>query len=84
MAQALNRFAIFAGVWLNMILWRGFWCVLLVEVILPRLTEYIPMNIQASKPMTSLRGRMIADMTARNLGPASQSSHLRACKRFAA
>jgi len=27
---------------------------------------------------------MIADMTARNLGPASQTNHLRACKRFAA
>jgi site-specific recombinase XerD len=27
---------------------------------------------------------MIADMSARNLGPASQSNHLRACKRFAA
>ncbi|MCP5080743.1 MAG: tyrosine-type recombinase/integrase, partial [Alphaproteobacteria bacterium] len=34
--------------------------------------------------MTPLRARMIADMSARNLGPASQSSHLRACKRFAA
>jgi integrase/recombinase XerD len=58
--------------------------VLLVEVILPRLTEVIPMNIQHSTAITPLRGRMIADMTARNLGPASQSSHLRACKRFAA
>ena len=27
---------------------------------------------------------MIADMSARNLGPASQTGHLRACKRFAA
>jgi len=26
---------------------------------------------------------MIADMSGRNLGPAPQSSHLRACKRFA-
>jgi site-specific recombinase XerD len=42
------------------------------------------MNIQHSKPTTSLRARMISDMSARNLGPASQSSHLRACKRFAA
>jgi site-specific recombinase XerD len=58
--------------------------VLLVEVILPRLTEEIPMNIQHSKPTTPLRARMIADMSARNLGPASQTSHLRACKRFAA
>jgi putative transposase len=31
--------------------------VLLVEVILPRLTEDIPMNIQRSTPMTSLRAR---------------------------
>jgi integrase/recombinase XerD len=63
---------------------RRFWCVLLVEVILPRLTEDIPMNIQHSTAITPLRARMIADMTARNLGPASQSNHLRACKRFAA
>ena len=34
--------------------------------------------------MTLLRARMIADMTARTLGPASQTSPLRACKRFAA
>ena len=38
------------------------------------------MNIQQSTP---LRERMISDMTARTLGPASQTSHLRACKRFA-
>ena len=42
------------------------------------------MNIQHSTPMTPLRARMVSDMTARNLGPASQTSHLRACKRFAA
>jgi len=42
------------------------------------------MNIQPSTAITPLRARMIADMTARNLGPASQTSHLRACKRFAA
>lgn len=42
------------------------------------------MNIQQSTPMTPLRTRMIADMSGRNLGPASQTSHLRACKRFAA
>ena len=42
------------------------------------------MNVQHSTPMTPLRARMIADMSARNLGPASQTSHLRACKRFAA
>ncbi|MGI9251253.1 MAG: tyrosine-type recombinase/integrase [Pseudohongiellaceae bacterium] len=41
------------------------------------------MNIQHSTPTTPLRVRMIADMSARNLGPASQTSHLRACKRFA-
>jgi integrase/recombinase XerD len=58
--------------------------VLLVEVILPRLTEGFPMNIQTPTTTTPLRARMIADMTARNLGPASQTSHLRACKRFAA
>ena len=34
--------------------------------------------------MTPLRARIHADMTARTLGPASQTSHLRACKRFAA
>jgi integrase/recombinase XerD len=58
--------------------------VLLIEVILPRLTEDLPINIQHSTPTTPLRTRMIADMSGRNLGPASQSSHLRACKRFAA
>ena len=42
------------------------------------------MNIQHSTPTTPLRARMIADMTARTLGPASRISHLRACKRFAA
>ena len=42
------------------------------------------MNIQALTTTTPLRARMIADMSARNLGPASQASHLRACKRFAA
>ena len=42
------------------------------------------MNIQRSTPMTPLRDRMIADMTGRNLRPAFQTSHLRACKRFAA
>ena len=42
------------------------------------------MNIQQSAPTTPLRARMIADMSGRNLGPASQTSHLRACKRFAA
>lgn len=41
------------------------------------------MNIQHATPMTPLRARMIADMSGRNLGPASQTSHLRACKRFA-
>jgi len=42
------------------------------------------MNIHRSTPVSPLRARMIADMSARNLGPASQTSHLRACKRFAA
>ncbi len=42
------------------------------------------MNIQIPTTTTPLRARMIADMSARNLGPASRSSHLRACKRFAA
>jgi len=42
------------------------------------------MNIQTPTTTTPLRTRMISDMTARNLGPASQTSHLRACKRFAA
>ena len=56
----------------------------MIEVILPRLTEGFPMNIQQPTPMTPLRARMIADMSGRNLGPASQTSHLRACKRFAA
>jgi len=42
------------------------------------------MNIQYSTATMPLRGRMISDMSARNLGPASQTSHLRACKRFAA
>jgi integrase/recombinase XerD len=42
------------------------------------------MNIEHSTSITPLRARMIADMTARTLGPASQTSHLRACKRFAA
>ena len=41
------------------------------------------MNIQ-TPTTTPLRARMIADMKGRNLGPASQRSHLRACKRFAA
>jgi site-specific recombinase XerD len=40
------------------------------------------MTVQHPTPMTPLRARMIADMSARNLGPASQTSHLRACKRF--
>jgi site-specific recombinase XerD len=41
------------------------------------------MTIQHPTPTTPLRARMMADMSARNLGPASQTSHLRACKRFA-
>ncbi len=42
------------------------------------------MTIQHPTATAPLRARMIADMSARNLGPASQTSHLRACKRFAA
>ena len=42
------------------------------------------MDVQQSTPTTQLRSRMIADMSSRNLGPASQVGHLRACKRFAA
>ncbi len=42
------------------------------------------MTIQHPTPTTPLRARMVADMSARNLGPASQVGHLRACKRFAA
>ena len=42
------------------------------------------MNIQTPTTTTALRTRMISDMTSRNLGPASQTSHLRACKRFTA
>jgi integrase/recombinase XerD len=41
------------------------------------------MNTQHSTPTTPLRERMISDMSARNLGLASQTCHLRACKRFA-
>lgn len=41
------------------------------------------MNIQHSTPTTPLRAHMIADMSVRNLGPASQTSHLRACRRQA-
>lgn len=41
-------------------------------------------QIQAQTSTTPLRIRMISDMKGRNLGPASQRSHLRACKRFAA
>src|SRR5215470_2251770 len=34
--------------------------------------------------VSSLRQRMIEDMTARKLGPHSQRSHIRSCRRFAA
>ncbi|SPJ26141.1 hypothetical protein PAA8504_03997 [Palleronia abyssalis] len=36
------------------------------------------MHVQHSTPMTLLRARVIADMTARTLGPASQTSPLQA------
>jgi integrase/recombinase XerD len=42
------------------------------------------MNIQRPVAPTPLRSRMISDMSARNLGRACQTSHLRGCKRFAA
>ncbi len=42
------------------------------------------MNIQSNNPVTPLRQRMIEAMTARNLGPHSQRSHLYSCERFAA
>ena len=42
------------------------------------------MNIQNSSATRSLRQRMIDDMKSRDLGPASQTFHVRACKRFAA
>ncbi len=58
--------------------------VVLVEVILPRSTEELPMNIQSNSPVMPLRQRMIDDMTARNLGRHSQRSHLYSCERFAA
>ena len=35
------------------------------------------------RPISPLRQRMIEDMTARKLGPASQRSHMQACRRFA-
>jgi hypothetical protein len=56
----------------------------LVEVILPRSTQELAMNIQNDTPATSLRRRMIEDMVARNLGPHSQRNHLNSCKHFAA
>ena len=34
--------------------------------------------------ISPLRQRMIEDMSARQLGPPTQKSHIRACKRFAA
>lgn len=42
------------------------------------------MTIQQLKLIMPLSARMIADMTARTLGPASKTNHLRASKRFAA
>jgi site-specific recombinase XerD len=54
-----------------------------IEVILPRLTEELPMNIQITSPAAPLRERMIVDMRSRGLGAASQRNHLRACERFA-
>jgi site-specific recombinase XerD len=42
------------------------------------------MNIQTPNSATPLRQRMIDDMRARNLGPASQKLHVRSCEQFAA
>ena len=42
------------------------------------------MNIQTDTAMTPLRQRMIEDMTARNLHPHTQRSHLSGCARLAA
>jgi len=42
------------------------------------------MNIQSTTPTTSLRQRMIEDMSGRDLGRQSQRNHLDSCARFAA
>jgi hypothetical protein len=55
-----------------------------VEVILPRLTQELAMNIQNDTPATALRRRMIEDMAARNLGPHSRRNYLNSCARLAA
>ena len=39
---------------------------------------------KSANTVTPLRERMIADMAARKLSPASQRSHITSCKRFAA
>ena len=44
----------------------------------------MPLSNIANTTTTPLRERMIADMAARKLGPASQRSHIASCKRFAA
>jgi len=56
----------------------------LVEVILPRSTQELAMNIQNDTPATALRRRMTEDMVARNLGPHSQRNYLNSCARLAA
>ena len=38
----------------------------------------------STSTVSPLRQRMIEDMTARNLGPYSQRSHIHSCRRFAA
>src|SRR2546422_172359 len=45
------------------------------------LTQEFAMGTDAISP---LRQRMIEDMSARQLSPPTQKSHIRACKRFAA
>jgi hypothetical protein len=86
---ALNRYAIrafVAGVVLIWDLLRGFWCWVcavgrgdFASIDRGHSDEHSALHTNAP-----LRARMIFDMTGRDLGPASQTSHLRACKRFAA
>jgi len=56
----------------------------MVEVILPRSTQELAMNIQSNTPATALRRRLTEDMVARNLGPHSRHNYLNSCARLAA
>ena len=38
----------------------------------------------SKRPISPLQARMIEDMTARKLGPKTQTAHIRSCRRFAA